>query len=899
MSAPAAETRPPADPSADKLAALRARYRSQRQALLDDMRACALPAAPASRLPRAMAALARLADETLAALWQRAGLPGALAAVGGYGRSELFPFSDVDVLILLPDEAGPPASLDAAVSAFVAACWDVGLEVSHSVRTVAQCLQAARQDITACTAWLEARRVAGDAALLARFEAAFAAQLDPLAFLAAKQLEQRQRHARQQDTPYALEPDCKESPGGLRDLHTIRWVARAAGFGRSWADLARSVATAREARQLARNERLLWLIRARLHLLAGRHEDRLVFERQAAVAAAFGYENRFDARGRLAQRASEQLMRRYYWCAKAVVQLSEILLQVMAQRLRAAREAPPPSRRINAWFSETDGALDIHRDDLYQRHPRAILQTFWLYQSRPEVQSLGARTLRALYNARAAMDGRFRADPANHALFMRMLKAPAGQTHALRLMNRTSVLGRYLWVFRRIVGQMQHDLFHVYTVDQHTLMVLGNMRRFFMPEFAHEYPLCSQLAQGWQRPWVLYVAALFHDIAKGRGGDHSELGAREVRRFCRQMGIHGDDAALAEFLVREHLGMSQVAQKQDVSDPAVIAGFAARVQTQRRLAGLYLLTVADIRGTSPKVWNGWKDRLLQDLYHATARHLGGHAASASALAASRQRQALALLPAGGHAAARSLWATLDGSYFTRHSASEIAWHAQSLLHEGSGAAEGRPVIAARGAPGGEGLQVLVHAPDQPDLFARLCGWFHRAGLSIHDARIHTSRSGWALDTFQISSAHPLAGEADAGEADEQKAATAALIARVQTGLAAALASRAALPAVRLGRQSARVRSFPLTPHVEWQSDDSGQRWRLSVTASDRAGLLYGISRVLAAHGISVELARISTLGERAEDTFLLHSPDLAHASVQMQVEQELIAALQGSPPAKA
>ena len=314
---------------------------------------------------------------------------------------------------------------------------------------------------------------------------------------------------------------------------------------------------------------------------------------------------------------------------------------------------PPPARRINAWFSETDGVLDIHRDDLYQRHPRAILQIFWLYQSRPEVQSLGARTLRALYNARAAMDGRFRADPANHALFMRMLKAPAGQTHALRLMNRTSVLGRYLWVFRRIVGQMQHDLFHVYTVDQHTLMVLGNMRRFFMPEFAHEYPLCSQLAQGWQRPWVLYVAALFHDIAKGRGGDHCELGAREVRRFYRQMGIHGDDAALAEFLVREHLGMSQVAQKQDVSDPAVIACFAARVQTQRRLAGLYLLTVADIRGTSPKVWNGWKDRLLQDLYHATARHLGGHAASASALAASRQRQALALLPAGGHAAARN------------------------------------------------------------------------------------------------------------------------------------------------------------------------------------------------------------------------------------------------------
>ena len=224
-------------------------------------------------------------------------------------------------------------------------------------------------------------------------------------------MEQRQRHARQQNTPYALEPNCKESPGGLRDLHTIRWVARAAGLGTSWAALARSVASAREARQLARNERLLWLVRARLHLLAGRHEDRLVFDRQAAVAAAFGYENRLDANGRLAQRASEQLMRRYYWCAKAVLQLSEILLQAIARRLQDERAAPPPAHRINAWFSEVDGALDIHRDNLYQRHPRAILQTFWLYQSRASVQSLSARTLRALYNARAVMDGRFRADP--------------------------------------------------------------------------------------------------------------------------------------------------------------------------------------------------------------------------------------------------------------------------------------------------------------------------------------------------------------------------------------------------------------------------------------------------------------------------------------------------------
>ncbi|RRD57008.1 [protein-PII] uridylyltransferase [Comamonadaceae bacterium OH2545_COT-014] len=892
------------------LPALRARYAQGKQALLDELLADGTQARGLNRIHKTLARLARLADELLRALWRRAALdatPCALLAVGGFGRGELFPHSDVDVLVLLPDGDAPPRE---ALEAFIAACWDAGLEIGSSVRTVADCLRAAQADVTVCTTLVEARLVTGNAALHADFQARFAAQLDPLAFLVAKKLEQRQRHVKHEDTPYALEPNCKESPGGLRDLHTIRWVARAAGLGQSWKELgANGLATTREARQLARNESLLSLIRAHLHLLARRREDRLVFDLQTAVAESFGYQNRFSPSGRLAERASEQLMRRYYWCAKAVTQLSQILMQVIEERLRAARAPLRPARRINAHFLDKGSALEVASDDLYQRHPHAILQTFLLYQTEVGIRHLSARTLRALYNARALMDSRFRADPVNRATFMRILQQGSGITHAFRLMNQTSVLGRYLWVFRRIVGQMQHDLFHVYTVDQHTLMVLRNMRRFFIPEHAHEYPFCSQLAAGWDKPWLLYVAALFHDIAKGRGGDHSVLGAQEARRFCRQHGIEGADADLIEFLVREHLSMSRVAQKEDLSDPAVITRFAAQTGSERRLTALYLLTVADIRGTSPKVWNAWKGKLLQDLYRAAVHALGGRAPDPGALVESRKREALALLHQSApptpeaDAARQALWQTFDMGYFMRHDAGEIAWHARTLVQaaapiatkkiaqsltttcleaqkeqETAPSASLPALVRARRSPAGEGLQVLVYAADRPDLFSRLCGWFDRAGFSILDARIHTTLNGWALDTFQIVRATAC------GEAHEW-------IAQVEAELPAAIGSTAALPPPRLGRQSRRVRSFPITPRIELQPDDKAQRWLLSISASDRTGLLYGISRVLARHGISLELAKISTLGERVEDTFLLHGPGLQHAKAQLAFEQELLAVL--------
>ena len=885
-----------------RVPALRALYREQKNAMLDGLRA---GGAGTRGIRGALTRLAGLTDAALRSLWQANGFGGdlALLAVGGYGRGELFPYSDVDVLLLLPDAADPArdTALRQRIEAFIGQCWDIGLEIGSSVRTVPECLSVAQGDVTVQTALLEARLIVGNRRLFKGFQARFSAQLDALDFFSAKRLEMRQRHAKYEDTPYALEPNIKESPGGLRDLQIILWTARAAGIGGRWEDLHRAgLVTSHELRQLRHNEALLSAIRSRLHLIAARREDRLVFDLQNAVAESFGFQHRLADDGRVMLRASEVLMRRYYWAAKAVTQLNQILLQNIEEHLRAARgEAAPEQRRINERFFDKGGMIEVASDDLYQREPHAILETFLLYAKTPGLKGLSARTLRALYNARTVMDHGFRTDPANRKTFLAILQQPQGITHAFRLMNQTSVLGRYLWVFRRIVGQMQHDLFHVYTVDQHILMVLRNVRRFFIPEHAHEYPFCSQLAAGWDKPWVLYVAALFHDIAKGRGGDHSELGASEVRRFCREHGVQQADAQLIEFLVSHHLLMSRIAQKEDLSDPEVIEAFARQVGNERYLTALYLLTVADVRGTSPKVWNAWKGKLLEDLYKLTVRTLGGRAPDPGAVIESRKRQALIQLalasePQDSH---KRLWDTLEVSYFMRHDAGEIAWHTRQLARHavrpvatkteavGAGGESAgtvktfETIVRARLSPVGEGLQVLVYAADQPDLFARICGYFDRAGFSILDAKIHTTRNGRALDTFQII--NPLVPDHNRE-----------FIGMVEAELPAAVESQAPLAPPRLGRVSRRVKSFPIAPRVDLRPDDKAQRWLLTVTASDRVGLLYSIARVLAAHGINLELAKVSTLGERVEDMFLLQGAQLQHNKTQLAIEQELLDVLE-------
>ncbi|MFT5035550.1 MAG: [protein-PII] uridylyltransferase, partial [Litorivivens sp.] len=766
-------------------------------------------------------------------------------------------------------------SLKTRIENFIGSCWDSGLEIGSSVRTLTECLEESAKDVTVQTSLLEARWLAGSKDNFSSLRAQLDAALDPQAFFVAKTLELRQRHNKFEDTPYALEPNCKESPGGLRDLQVVLWVARAAGLGKSWDDLARNgLATAFEVRQIKSNEALLSLIRARLHVLAGRREDRLVFDLQTAVAESFGYLSQAPDGSRLPRRASESLMRRYYWAAKAVTQLNQILLLNIEERLNPN---PQPLQPLNARFFEKAGRIEVASDDLYVREPHAILETFLIFQTTSGVNGLSARTLRALYNARGVMNAQFRSDPVNRDTFRQILQQNEGITHAMRLMNQTSVLGRYLWVFRKIVGQMQHDLFHVYTVDQHILMVLRNVRRFFMAEHSHEYPMCSQLAAGWDRPWILYTAALFHDIAKGRGGDHSELGCKDVRTFCRHHGIASEDTQLIEFLVREHLSMSRIAQKEDLSNPEVIAAFAKRVGNERYLTALYLLTVADIRGTSPKVWNAWKGKLLEDLYRYTLRVLGGGAPDPRAEVESRKREALTLLalhaqPFESH---KALWATLDVSYFIRHEAADIAWHARQLSRHVSA---GKSVVRGRRSSAGEGLQVLVYTPDAPDLFARICGYFEEAGLSILDAKIHTAHNGYALDTFQVTS--PIL--------DEHYRE---MVAMVEAELVRAIEDVSPLLPAGKGRVSRRVKSFPIAPRVDLRPDEKGQRWLLTVSASDRVGLLYSIARVLSHHRINLQLAKVTTLGERVEDTFLIDGPELQQNRAQIAIETELLEVL--------
>ena len=860
-------------------------YRQRKTELLARLTGSEGTASP-QRVRQVLQALLQLTDEALIDLWEAGGLGATmvLAAVGGYGRGELFPYSDVDVLVLLPHdrmEDLDPASRE-RLEAFITSCWDHGLEIGSSVRTLSECLRESQADITVQTSLLESRCLAGPHTLYQQFVQQFKASIDPRAFFIAKSLELRQRHTKYDNTPYSLEPNCKESPGGLRDLQIILWVAKAAGLGDTWDALGRSgLATPLEVRQLKRHEAVLRTIRTYLHCVAQRREDRLVFDLQHAVARSLNLGVSGDTPS--ARAASEALMKRYYWSAKAVTQLHQILMLNIDEWIHRDQLTHEPEL-VNERFAIRAGMIDIVSDDLYQRQPHAILETFLVFQRTVGAKGLSARTLRALYNARSLMNAAFRRDPVNRHQFLRILQQPRGVTQAMRLMNQTSVLGRTLWTFRRIVGQMQHDLFHVYTVDQHILMVLRNVRRFFIAEHAHEYPFCSQLAAGWDPPWVLYVAALFHDIAKGRGGDHSQLGRAEVRRFCRDHAIGREDAALIEFLVGEHLTMSHIAQKQDLSDPDVIQGFARKVGTERRLTALYLLTVADIRGTSPKVWNAWKGKLLEDLYRSTLRALGGHAADANAEIEARKREALTLLalhalPFEAH---KDLWETLDIGYFMRHEASDIAWHTRQIsLPMARARAQHSPtptLVRARLSPIGEGLQVMVYTPDQTDLFARICGYFDHAGFSILDAKIHTARNGYGLDTFQVVT--PMLQEHYRE-----------LIGMVESELTRTLDTPSPLPPVSRGRVSRRVKSFPVAPRVSLEPDEKAQRWLLSISTSDRAGLLYNVALVLARHKISVLLAKVSTLGERVEDTFLVDGAALQNNRTQLEIETELLQAL--------
>ncbi|MCB5363123.1 [protein-PII] uridylyltransferase [Pusillimonas sp. CC-YST705] len=817
-------------------------------------------------------ALSRVTDTALRATLIKHPLPSgaALGAVGGYGRGELFPYSDVDVLILLRR----PASLadQEKLEHLIAALWDLGLDLSHSVRTVVECQRQAANDVTVETALMELRWVGGDAHLVSRLQAIMQRQRDPRTFFLAKRAEQQQRHARYQNTPYALEPNCKESPGGLRDLTVIQWMTQAAGIGRQWREVvAAGFLDLTEYRALRRAELAFKRLRIELHLLAGRREDRVLFDMQIRLAQVYGFES---VRGR---RPSELLMQRYYWAARVVSLFNRLLMQALEEHLFPA---PPTALRvIDRHFKLVRNRLDIRQPEAFIQQPSLLLEAIALMQDRADLEGLTAAMMRAMWQARKRLDASFRRQPQNRHLFMRILRHPTGALTALRRMHTLGLLAHYLPEFRRIVGQMQHDLFHVYTVDEHILKVIGHLHRFATEDALHDAALAHRLLRQWPRPWLLDIAALYHDIAKGQGGDHSELGARDARRFCRQHELGAEDTELIVFLVEQHLSLSRYAQKRDLADPIVIREFADIVRTPERLTALYLLTVADIRGTSPKVWNAWKGRLIDSLYQQTSVLLGGAPMDMDTLVARHQQAATALLRADRLTEAQRdvFWAQLGTDYFMQHDASDIAWHT-SHLHKCPDTPI--PVACCRMLEHGEGMQVMVYAPDRADLFADICHYFAECELSVQEARIHTTRHGWALDSFIVL---PVTG--DAGLRSR--------IPSVERDLPAALmrAGEPPRPPFR-ARPSRRARSFPIVPRIELSANPHVEdNWRLSLVAADRRGLLYNLAQTFAQYQVDLRMAKIMTLGDRVEDSFTLHSEALQDPRRQQAFERAVLECL--------
>jgi [protein-PII] uridylyltransferase len=820
---------------------------------------------------KTLAELAAAVDDALSAIWAATKQSSAacLIAVGGYGRGLLYPHSDVDVLILLPGKADKKTRTQ--LEHLISQLWDAGLEIGHSVRTIEQCLEEASQDITVQTTLLESRLIAGNRRTYSRFCNSIKSSLKVTDFVEGKLLEQQQRHGRFNNTAHNLEPNLKESPGGLRDLQNILWISSAANLGTSWKALTQQrILTNIEARQLRRHERALAELRIRLHYLAGRREDRLLFDFQSVLASQYGLKNT------VAKRASEQLMQQFYTTAKSVTLLNTIVLQNLRNRVYPQTHSKPIA--LNDQFQISGEVIEARGPGLFQRHPDAILDVFLLWQMHPEVKGIAVGTMRALWHARDLIDAKFRRSTKHRRQFTAILRQPSGLTHTLRRMNQFGILGRYIPEFGRIVGQMQHDLFHVYTVDEHILMVVRNLRRFTVPEMAHEYPLCSRLISEFESPVLLYIAGLYHDVAKGRGGDHSLLGMQDAERFCRRHGIDEQDTELVVWLVEKHLYMSAVAQRRDLTDATVIAAFADEVKTDRRLVALYLLTVADILGTSPKVWNAWKAKLLAELFHAARRYLSHGSVPSDRVLASKHERALTrlrayALPEGAHEA---FWQKLDDSYFLRHDEQDIVWHTRVLSYR----FETRtPIVKVRLSPIGEGLQVMIYAPDENLMFARICGFFQQTNFDIVEAKIYTTQHSYALDTFQVMTT----GQIDVHYRD--------MVRYVEHELRLWL-KHSDIPAARKSRLSRQLKHFPISPLVTIRPDDRARFYYLNIVAGDRPGLLYRVALILARYQISIYNAKINTLGERAEDTLLVQGEALKNSRTVLRLESELVHELQ-------
>jgi [protein-PII] uridylyltransferase len=789
-------------------------------------------------------------DVVLREIWrgQFADAPGwALIAVGGYGRGELHPCSDVDLMILVLDTAGR-----SRVEKLVAFLWDIGLEVGHSVRTVPECQHEAKADVGVMTTLLEARALAGNATVVEAMRAALGPEhVWPVKdFFEAKVREQAERHLKANDTAYNLEPNVKTGPGGLRDIQTIAWVAKRHFNANTLDELAtHGFLSPAELRRLKQAQAFLWKVRFGLHVLTGRHEDRLLFDHQIKLAQAFGYE---DASYTL---AVEQLMQRYYRTVMEVSLLNELLLQLFREAILTESEPPRP---INARFQVRSGSLEAASDDVFARTPSALLEMFALLQQNPDIKGVRASTMRAVARSLWLIDEEFRQNPRHHRLFLEILRAPVGVTHELRRMNTYGVLGRYIPAFGRIVGRMQYDLFHAYTVDAHTLFVVSNLRRLAIPRFDHELPELSRIMQSLPKQEIAYLAALFHDIAKGRGGDHSDLGSVDAEAFCLEQGLSRYDARVVAWLVRNHLELSITAQKQDIGDPEVINAFARRVGDETHLDYLYVLTVADVRGTNPKLWNSWKASLFHEFYGRVKRALRRGLESPidqDELMRETQDAARKLLVERGIPESDILrtWSRFAVPYFLRHSPDEVAWHTQLLAEREPGSNEPLVAIEPHSERGTTG--VLVFARARRHGFARTTAVLDQLGLTIVDARITPTGDGFSLDLY-----HVLEDDgAPITDADRESEIERALWRSVQRPEDAPFAVSRRAP-----RQA---RMFNTPTQITLSVDERNQRSVLELIAGDRPGLLCDVGKVLVDERIELHAAKIMTVGERAEDVF--------------------------------
>lgn len=777
-----------------------------------------------------------------------------LVAVGGYGRGELHPASDIDLLLLLADEDSRP--LLPAIEGFFTFLWDIGLEIGHSVRTVPQCIEIARDDITVATNIMESRLLFGMASLREQLlihsgpEHIWSAD----AFFEAKWQEQQERHAKYANTANNLEPNVKNAPGGLRDIQMISWVAKRYFNVRTIKQLeGRGFFTEEEYAILLSGEEFLWRVRYGLHMLAGRGEERLLFDHQRELATLFGYK---DTPERL---AIEQFMHRYYRIVQALQELNDVLLQFLSEAILQAG-APQTLEPINANFQMRNGFIEVAYTKVFLENPSALLEIFVIMGRDNRIRGVRASTIRLIRESRHLIDERFRANPVNAELFMELMRSPYSLVRQLKRMKRYGILGRYLPEFDKITGQMQHDLFHIYTVDEHTLKVMTNMRRFRLPEALEKFPVAAHIMKRLPKPELLYIAGLYHDIAKGRGGDHSMLGKVDAEAFCERHGLSPRETRLVVWLVEMHLLMSAVSQKQDISDPEVIHTFAGIVGDQRRLDYLYLLTVADINGTNPDLWTTWRASLMRQLYLETKRALRRgleNPIDRHDLIVETQQAAIRKL-ADKHFTeerVRTLWGDMGEDYFLRESHLDIAWHTEAIACHASD----EPLILVRQSriAGMEGAtQIFVRTKDQDNVFAAAANALSGLQLDIQDARIYSSPDGYTIDTFFVLDEN---GEPTSPDRFDL----------IRRALLDELALVNSYPEIISRRTPRMLKHFAMPSRTKLSNDLIAGTSVLEVISPDRPGLLAAIGRVFLQHGIQLQNAKIATLGERVEDIFFI------------------------------